>query len=79
VSPEIMYLKDGVNGFIVPKDDIKELYEKIRVLLEDDEMRKRFSGEARREIMMKGHIDNMCKGFLDAIQFACKKRFGVCC
>jgi len=74
VSPEIMYLKDGVNGFIVPRGDVKQLADKLQLLLEDDMLRERFSKEARNEISTNGHIDRMCKGFSDALRFACYKR-----
>ena len=64
-----MYLKNGINGFIVPKGNVKELAAKLQLLLEDDELRERFSREAKREIMTNGHIDIMCKGFSDALRF----------
>ena len=67
-SPEIMYLKDGINGFIVPKGDIKLLAEKLNLLLNDDDLRKRFSTEAKREINEDGNIVNFCNGFLDTIK-----------
>jgi L-malate glycosyltransferase len=70
-SPEIMYLKDGINGFIVPKGDIKQLAARLKLLLEDDALRDRFSRAARNEILLNCHIDVMCKGFCDAIQYVC--------
>lgn len=70
-SPEIMYLRDGVNGFIVPKGDIQQLAAKLQLLLEDDVLRAEFSQAARNEIMTNGHIDNMCRGFSDALRFVC--------
>ena len=70
-SPEIMYLKDGVNGFIVPNGDIQQLAAKLQLLLEDDALRAQFSLAAKNEIMTNGHIDNMCKGFRDALRFVC--------
>lgn len=73
-SPEIMYLKEGVNGFIVPKGDVQQLAARLQLLLEDDEMREHFSHEAKKEIMTNGHINIMCKGFSDALQFVSTKR-----
>lgn len=73
-SPEIMYLKDGVNGFIVPRGDVQQLAAKLLLLLGDDLMRERFSREARKEIMTNGHIDKMCHGFSDALRFVCSRR-----
>jgi glycosyltransferase involved in cell wall biosynthesis len=73
-SPEIMYLKDGINGFIVPKGDIKQLAARLNLLLEDDALRDRFSRAARHEILLNGHIEIMCKGFCDAIQYVGAQR-----
>jgi len=72
-SPEIMYLRDGVNGFFVPRDDVHQLVAKLKLLLGDDVIRERFSREARKEINTNGHIDMMCKGFSDALRFVCCK------
>jgi glycosyltransferase involved in cell wall biosynthesis len=68
-SPEIMYLKDGVNGFVVPRNDIQQLKQKLELLLGNDAFRKQFSIAARGEIMTNGHIDKMCQGFADALRF----------
>jgi glycosyltransferase involved in cell wall biosynthesis len=66
-SAEIMYLKDGVNGFSVPRGDIPALSNKLRVLLDDDELRRRFSAAAKREITENGSLDRFCSGFRDAL------------
>ncbi len=68
-SAEIMYLKNGVNGFIVPKGDIAELANKIILLLDNDPLRKDFSDAASSEIRENGNIDKLCAGFRDAILF----------
>jgi len=73
VSPEIMYLKDGVNGYIVPKDNIQLLADRLQALLNNDELRMRFSRAAKNEITTNGHMDMMCKGFLTALQFVCDR------
>ena len=73
VSPEIMYLKDGVNGFVVPRDDIQLLTEKLRLLLEDTCLRATFSKAAKEEIATNGNMNRMCKGFNDALGFALAK------
>jgi glycosyltransferase involved in cell wall biosynthesis len=69
-GPEIMYLKDGVNGFITPVGDIPQLTAMLKMLLTDDVLRRRFSLAAKSEIMTNGHIDRMCEGFRDALNFA---------
>jgi glycosyltransferase involved in cell wall biosynthesis len=72
-SPEIMYLKDGINGFVVPRGDIQQLTEKLLLLLDDNALRTEFSQAAEKEISTNGHMDIMCKGFNDALQFVCRK------
>lgn len=67
-GPEIMYFKDGVNGFMVPKGDIVALAEKLSLLLADDDLREKLSHNAREEILTRGHIDNLCAGFLACLR-----------
>jgi len=69
-SAEIMYLKNGVNGFIVPRGNVPEMSQKLLLLLDDDELRKRFSVAAKREIEENGSMDKFCSGFRDALFFA---------
>jgi glycosyltransferase involved in cell wall biosynthesis len=73
-GPEIMYLKDGVNGFITAKGDIVQLAAKLKTLLMDDALRERFSQAAKIEIMTNGNIDRMCEGFRNAIEYVCNKK-----
>lgn len=72
-SPEIMYLKDGINGFVVPRGDVQQLTVKLQLLLDDDVMREQFSREAIKEITTNGHIDRLCEGFSSALRFVCNK------
>ena len=69
---EIMYLKNGTNGFIVPRGDIEQLAGKLCLLLDDQSLRKNFSKAARNEIVTNGNMDLMCKGFIDALHHVCK-------
>jgi glycosyltransferase involved in cell wall biosynthesis len=66
-SAEIMYLKDGVNGFVVPRGNIALMSQKLLLLLEDDELRKRFSNAAKHEIKENGSMDVFCSGFRKAL------------
>lgn len=68
-SAEIMYLKNGINGFVVKRGEINDLAEKLVLLIDDDKLRRKFSIAARREINENGNIQNMCKGFRDALFF----------
>lgn len=68
-TAERMYLKDGVNGFVVPKGDVGQLAAKLELLLENDSLRNAFSRAASDEIMVNGKIDLMCRGFKEALCF----------
>lgn len=68
-SAEIMYLQDGKNGFIVPRGNIQMLANKLLLILDDDELRRKFSEAARQTIAENGSIDTMCSGFYDALSF----------
>jgi len=65
--PEIHYLTNGRNGFIVPENDINELKNKILLLLRDDKLRAEFSRNAREDILREASIENMFHGFLDCV------------
>jgi len=56
-------LINGRNGFIVPNNDLQELKSKIVYLLENDEVRERFSKRAKEEILQNASIENMFDGF----------------
>jgi len=66
-SAEIMYLKNGVNGFIVSRGNIQEMAEKLLFLIDNDAVRKKFSKEAKTEIHENGSMEKMCTGFRDAL------------
>ena len=72
-SAEIMYLKNGVNGFVVPRGNIPEMAEKLRLLLDNDALRRQFSDAAKREMAENGNIDKLCAGFRDALFFVTGK------
>jgi glycosyltransferase involved in cell wall biosynthesis len=69
-SAEIAYLKHGENGFVVPRHDVAALAERLLQLLDDDELRARFSAAARREALENASIDRLCEGFLHALRYA---------
>jgi glycosyltransferase involved in cell wall biosynthesis len=69
VSAEMMYLKDGVNGFIVPRNDISALTAKLQLLLDNDDLRKKFSEAAIQEVKDNASIEKMSAGFRDALLY----------
>ena len=66
-SPEIAYLTDGVNGFIVQKHSSRELADKCNYLLSRPDIHRQFSEAARSSIIENADIDIMCDGFVEAI------------
>jgi glycosyltransferase involved in cell wall biosynthesis len=69
-SAEIAYLKDGVNGFVVPRGNVTELARKLLLLFDDDNLRARFSAAARDEVLTNANIEQMCEGFVQALRHA---------
>lgn len=72
-SAEIMYLKNGINGFLIDRGDVQDLADKIMLILDDDDLRNKFSEAAKREIENNGRIEIMCEGFRNALNFVSKK------
>lgn len=68
-GPEIMYLHDGENGFIVPKGDVAALADKLSLLLTNGQLKQQFSDRARQEIATKGHINELCRGVLEGLNY----------
>lgn len=66
--PEIHYLVDGRNGFMVKENDIAALKEKLLYLLENDHIRAEFGKKARADIIKNASIENMFNGFLENIK-----------
>ena len=65
--PEIYYLIDGHNGYIVKKDDLTELKKKIVFLLENDEIRKELGKKAKNYILRNASVSNMFIGFKECL------------
>jgi glycosyltransferase involved in cell wall biosynthesis len=70
--PEIFYLKDGRNGFIVPSNDISALKEKILYLANNETALAEFSRNARDDIRRHASIEGMFQGFLNCVNYASK-------
>ena len=68
-GPEIMYLREGENGFLVPKGDIAGLSDRLLLLLTSDELRRRFSERARQEIATCGNINELCTGVRECLDY----------
>jgi len=66
--PEIQYLKDGRNGFMVGKDDVSELKRKMLYLLDDDVLRQKLGRQGREDILKEASIEDMFGSFLKAVE-----------
>jgi glycosyltransferase involved in cell wall biosynthesis len=69
-GPEITYLEHGKNGFLYKKNDIEDLKAKVLYLLENPEEYIQFSKNAKEIIETEASIENMAKGFVEAIKYA---------
>ena len=66
--PEIHYLIEGRNGYMVEDGDINALREKVLTLLANDTERLRLGENALHDIMENASIDNMFQGFIDNVK-----------
>jgi glycosyltransferase involved in cell wall biosynthesis len=76
-GPEICYLRDGENGFMVK--DANQLACRLLELLRDDGLRRRMSMNARATILREGSIETMTDGFFDAIREVSRRGARRCC
>lgn len=67
--PEIEYLRDGENGFIVPEDDRVALRNRVVFLMDNDEERMRMSANARHDILSYASTEGMFSGFLSCLEY----------
>lgn len=69
-APEIMYLKNGINGFIVNSNE--QLKAKILELCQDEELLKKMSDAARKTYETEMQLSDMFHGFWEAICYVKK-------
>jgi glycosyltransferase involved in cell wall biosynthesis len=67
--PEIEYLRDCENGFIVPENDRGALRDRLLLLIDNDGERHRMSENARRDILTNASIEGMFDGFLSCARY----------
>jgi glycosyltransferase involved in cell wall biosynthesis len=69
-------IKQGINGFIVPENDVQALAKAINTIISDEELAKRM-GQKSREIIIQGYTyEHMAEGFKEAIRYCCYKKWG---
>lgn len=66
-TPEIYYLKNGENGYIVKNKE--EIERKIQLLIDDRDLYKKMAANARNTANNESHIGRMFGGFLQAIDY----------
>jgi glycosyltransferase involved in cell wall biosynthesis len=65
----VAYLKPGRNGFMVPRNDLASLKERILFLLDHDDVRAEFSRHAREDILREASIEGMFSGFKQCVDY----------
>lgn len=66
-SPEVIYLKDGKNGFLLNELNVEALVEKISCYINDPSLIERHSSESLNIYRNEANIDKMAEGFLKAL------------
>lgn len=66
-------IENGINGFIYPESDIDKLFECLKYLLENDDKRKEMGKKGKEKVALWNY-DEMCIGFVDAIEYALRKK-----
>ena len=73
-APEIIYLKNGINGFITSENDVDALQKKLQMLAGNKKLIASLSKQAELTMQKEGNISNMFDGFMKAINFVLKKK-----
>ncbi len=73
-TPEIELVSNNVNGILCNEGDSEEFASKIVEVLSDDVFQQELSRNAYSAIINKYNIDNMAKGFFDAISYCYEKK-----
>ncbi|WP_321417428.1 glycosyltransferase family 4 protein [uncultured Desulfobacter sp.] len=67
-GPEAFYLREGINGYYYKPNDVGDLYDKLTKVLDKNNY-SLFCQNAIETIMREGSIENMFRGFIDAVNF----------
>lgn len=67
--PEIDYLRNGENGFMVPEDDRDALRDRLLYLIDNDSECARMAENARAIILQDASIEKMFNGFLSCAEY----------
>jgi glycosyltransferase involved in cell wall biosynthesis len=64
---------NGINGFVVEEKNVDDLYDALRKMLSDDEMRRRMGLAAKETVYSKFTYDRQAEGIMNAIEY-CKPK-----
>ena len=67
---------EGENGFIVEPRNAEALYEAMRRILQDDEVRQKMGEKSYEILTTRFSLENAVNGFVSAVQFACHTSCG---
>jgi len=69
-------IKQGINGFIVPENDVQALAKAINRIISDEKLAK-IMGQKSKEIIVRSYTyEHMAEGFKEAIRYCCYKKWG---
>jgi glycosyltransferase involved in cell wall biosynthesis len=64
-------VRTGKNGFVVPQKDEKALFESLKIILDDDDLRLRMGEESTKLIEANFRYEDMLKSFCAALDYVC--------
>lgn len=72
VGSAVDMIQDGKNGFIVPERDSTALYNSMKLILSQDELREKMGKSSKEIVETNFSYKNMVEGFQKAINFVKK-------
>jgi glycosyltransferase involved in cell wall biosynthesis len=72
-SPEVVYLKEGQNGFFFKEGNLSDLADKIRAIFDNPQTLESLSKKAIEVMNTEGSFEQMVDNFVKAIQYTQKK------
>lgn len=60
-------VEDGRNGFLIPQRNVDELVEKIKILSDDEKLRRRMGMEGRKKVLREYNVRKIAKEWMDVL------------
>lgn len=61
-------VEDGRSGFLIPQRNVNELVEKIKILSDDEKLRRRMGREGRKKVLSEYNIRKIAKEWIDVLK-----------